>query len=149
MPDPTLPPAIHPQLRSLLPEDGPTLDEVKARQRPESEAMERIYAAYDDIAGTLGTHKIFELGLEGGARLIERKFNVMIAPAKIAVVKTAFLYLSAMYEGTKTAFELAVHKPMERGEELAEARLRDGKNMALLMVVQATQGDALPDGYFH
>ena len=148
MPEPTLTPAIHPQVPSLLPEDGPTLDEVKARQRPENEVMERIYGAYDDIGRTLGTHKLFELGVEGGARLIERKFHVMIAPAKIAAVNTAFLYLSAMYEGTKTAFELAVHKPMERGEELAEARLRDRKNLALLMVVQVTAADALPDGYY-
>jgi hypothetical protein len=144
MPEPTLTPAIHPQLRSLLPEDGPTLDEVKARQRPENEVAEYLRGSLEFVADEYATKVTFREAEHFATHVLH---STTLA-AKIAVAERATIYLTAIYEGTKTAFELSVHKPMERGEEFAEARLRDGKNLALLMAVQGTAADALPDGYF-
>jgi hypothetical protein len=144
MPEPTLAPAIHPQVPSLLPEDGPTVDEVKARQRPENEVTEYVRGTFGFVVEECSDHAFFK----GGEYLAHHVFDSALWADRMAMAGRASIYLTAIYEGTKTAFELSVHKPMERGEEVAEARLRDKKNMALLMVVQVAAADALPDGYY-
>ena|SRR5438045_4178636 len=143
MPEPTLTPAIHPRVPSLLPEDGPTLDEVKVHQRPENEVTEYLRGPYEFVK-----EECAKEGISKGVEALVHDFHWTGVAEKLAKVDRASVYLTAIYEGTKTAFELSVHKPMERGEEFAEARLRDKKNLALLMVVQGAAADALPDGYY-
>jgi hypothetical protein len=147
VPEPTIGPSIHPDVRSFLVEDGPTFDEVERRQRPENTIKERVEEGATLVRGYL-EHEVKHKAIEHTAHLVEHSFGAANLASKISLVGTAFLTLQAAYEITEAAYDLAVKKPMEKGKELGEGGARDRGNLTLLMVVTVSQPDLLPDGYF-
>jgi hypothetical protein len=134
-------------MRALLPEDGPTYDEVKRQQRPENSIPQRLHEGKEVLEG-VKEHVAWEVGLEIGTHVIAHSFGAANAASKIHLVGSALLTLAAAYEGTEAAYYLAVGRPIEEGKELARGRVRDEKNLTLLMMVQLSQPNLLPDGYY-
>jgi hypothetical protein len=147
VPEPTLGAPIHPQLRELLPEDGPTLDEVKGQQRAESELLGNIATGTQTLVHLGRDHYIEHRVIKFAERAVEHAFGSATLASKIAHVAAALVTLQLAYEITEGAHDLTVRIPMERGKKVAESSDRDQRNLALLMIVQVSQPDVLPDGY--
>jgi hypothetical protein len=147
VPEPSLGPSIHPEVRSFLVEDGPTFDEVKRRQLPQNTVEQRVDEAEAVVRAYL-EHKVEHEGIELTAHFVEHAFGAANLASKISLAGSAFLTLMAAREITEGAYNLAVKKPMELGKQLSDGLARDQGNLTLLMIVQGTQPDLLPDGYF-
>jgi hypothetical protein len=148
VPEPTLGPALDPRMRAILPEDGPTYDEIKRQQRAETQLFDGVSAGIQEV-GKMGLeHWTMEKGLEAATRVIEHTFGAASAAEKVSFVGKAWLTFELAREVTEKAYDLAVKIPMERGKQLSEGVERDKKNLTLLMMVQVAQPDLLPDGYY-
>jgi hypothetical protein len=147
VPEPSLAPALDPRMRALLPEDGPTFDEVKRQQRPENSIPQRLHELREVVDGYI-EHKVEHKAVDIAAHVLEHSFNAAGLASKIELVGSALLTLKASYEITEAAYYLAVTRPMEEGKQQAEGRMRDQKNLTLLMMVQLAQPNLLPDGYY-
>ena len=69
MPDPTIGPPVHPQLRALLTEEGPTYDEVKAQQTPANETRYVFDAAKDIVHMDVTHHTMCRWTTRGQERM--------------------------------------------------------------------------------
>jgi hypothetical protein len=145
--EPTIGPSIHPRLRELLPEDGPTRNEVKQRQRPLNEIGECLETGKELVkSGVIDylEHKAVHFTAES----VQHWFGAASLASKISLVGKAASTLQLAYEVTEVLYDVTVKKPIAAGKEQAEGLDRDNKNLALLMIVQVAQPDALPDGFF-
>jgi hypothetical protein len=125
----------------MLPEEGPTLEEVKQRQRSLGEAGKIAGEVIKDADHIWVVHHVEHLG-------IHHLFGAANAASKLSLLGNALALLHLGYEVTEKVYELTITKWMEEGKELAEGRDRDQKNLALLMIVTGSQPDVLPDGYY-
>lgn len=147
MPEPTLGPPVHPQLRELLPDDGPTLDEVKRQQRAESELLGAVATGTKALVHLGSDHYIEHRVIEFAGHAAEHVFGSATLASKISLIGSALLTFQLAGEITEGAHDMAIRVPMERGKKVAEAGDRDQKNLALLMIVQVSQPGLLPEGY--
>lgn len=143
MPDPVNP-RDNAAVREFYRDDptGPSAAEVKESQKP----IHEMKGVASDVFGAAAGHALWHEAGNAAEHAAERIGGP--AAGRVATIAgTAFLYLSAMYEGTKTAFELSVSKPAERGEQIGRGLLSDQSRFAAAMVVQTADASLLPAGY--
>jgi hypothetical protein len=143
MPDPVNP-RDNAAVRQFYRDDptGPSAAEVKESQKPINEVKDVAVDAFDVVASHAFWHQAGD-----AADYAAERIGGHAAGRVATIANTAFLYFSAIYEGTKTAFELSVDKPAERGEQIGRALLSDQSRFAAAMVVQLDDDKLLPTGY--
>jgi len=143
MPDPVNP-RDNAAVREFYRDDptGPSLAEVKESQKPINEMGDVAV----DVFGAAASHAFWHEAGNAAEHAAER-VGGHVAGRVGAIANTAYLYLSAIYEGTKTALELSVVKPAERGEQISRGLLSDQSRFAAAMVVQLADDKLLPPEY--
>jgi hypothetical protein len=148
VPEPTIGSSVDPRVRALLPDAGPTYDEVKQHQRSLAEfgqcALEVVIGYYE----VKYQHKLTEKGIDLAADATKHFFGYASAAGKVSLVGHALGYLMVGLDVTEKVYDLTIKKLVAEGKEQAAGLDRDQKNLALLMIVQMAQPDALPDGFF-
>jgi hypothetical protein len=132
----------------MLPDEGPTLDEVKKEQRSLGELRRIAVDVFEEAVDITVSHQLEHTGVHLAADAAKHLFASASVAGKISLVGSAFGEFLFAYEVTKGVYDLTIKKWMAEGREQAEGRDRDQKNFALLMVVQVAEPGVLPDGYY-
>jgi hypothetical protein len=150
VPESTIAPPLDPRVHALMPDDGPTYDEVRKDQRWPSldELVQSAAEMRDEVRSAGISHYVIHELTDYAKEAARHLFVSASAAGKVALVGKAIGYLALGYEVTEKVYDLSVKKFIAQGKELAEGLDRDQKNLTLLMIVQVAQPDTLPDGYF-